>query len=85
MKLVTIAIAAEALGISPVRMRQLCQEGRVRGAEKIGRDWMIPVEGDGRPRVAEKQTTRGPAPTWAAAETSGAYRIKRRRKAKANR
>ena len=68
MKLVTIAAAADALGISPVRMRQLCQARRVRGAEKIGRDWMVPVGPDGRPRVDEKETTRGPVPKWALAE-----------------
>jgi hypothetical protein len=68
-KLVTITAAAEALGVSPVRMRQLCQDGRVDGAEKLGRDWLIPLGTDGRPRVAEAATTRGPRPRWAAAAT----------------
>jgi hypothetical protein len=77
MKVVTIADAAAALGISPVRMRQLCQQGRVHGAEKIGRDWMVPVGPDERPRVEEKETTRGPQATWAAAEPQRKYGRKR--------
>ena len=34
--------AAEQSGLSYVRIRQLLQQGRVRGAIKPQRDWLIP-------------------------------------------
>ena len=34
--------AAEELGLSYVRIRQLLQQGRVHGAVKPQRDWLIP-------------------------------------------
>lgn len=34
--------AAEKFGITPRRVRVLCEQGRIRGAKKIGRDWTIP-------------------------------------------
>jgi len=42
MKLVTVSQAAEELGVKPVRVRQLCQQGRIKGAEKLGWAWVIP-------------------------------------------
>ena len=42
MKLVTVSQAAEELGVQPVRVRQLCQQGRIKGAEKLGWAWVIP-------------------------------------------
>jgi hypothetical protein len=35
--------AANMLGVSGVRMRQLCQQGRVAGAERVGNTWVIPL------------------------------------------
>jgi hypothetical protein len=35
--------AARLRGISSQRMRFLCAEGRVRGAVKMGRQWLIPT------------------------------------------
>ena len=35
--------AAEALGLSRVWILRLCQQGRVKGARKLGRAWMIPA------------------------------------------
>ena len=55
--LLSTAEAAEVLGISEQRVRQLCAEGRM--GRKVGRDWVISVEdlernrerpGPGRPR-----------------------------------
>lgn len=36
--------AGEKWGLTPSRVRQLCIAGRVPGAKKIGRDWVIPVD-----------------------------------------
>lgn len=35
---------AHQWGVSAKRVRQLCQAGRVPGAQKIGRDWVIPAD-----------------------------------------
>ena len=35
--------AADVLGISPTRVRQLCKAGRVRGAKRMGVQWIIPL------------------------------------------
>lgn len=40
---VTIHRAAVELGVSDRRVRQLAREGRVRGATKIGQEWLIPT------------------------------------------
>jgi len=42
MRLLTSAEAGAKLGISADHMRRLCKAGRVIGAMKYGRDWMIP-------------------------------------------
>ena len=42
-KLITVKEAAYELALSAIRVRQLCQQGRVKGARKIGRDWVIPT------------------------------------------
>ena len=41
---ITAAAAAESWSISPRRVRVLASEGRIPGATKIGRDWMIPKD-----------------------------------------
>ena len=33
----------EKLGLSRRRVQQLCAQGKIPGAEKIGRDWLIPA------------------------------------------
>ena len=38
-KLLTTTEAAAVLGISEIRVRQLCQDGRL--GQKIGRDWLF--------------------------------------------
>ena len=38
----TVAEAAGFLKISPRRVRVLCEQGRIEGAVKTGRDWNIP-------------------------------------------
>lgn len=57
MKILTTAEAAEALGVTPRRVRQLIAEGRL-AAKKAGRDYVIDPRGlkavedrkTGRPR-----------------------------------
>ncbi|MGK7941823.1 MAG: hypothetical protein AB4062_17065 [Crocosphaera sp.] len=53
--------AAKRLGISSSRLRVLLQEGRVEGAYKAGKIWMIPLYNDA-PVIAKRQ--RGPKPQW---------------------
>jgi excisionase family DNA binding protein len=40
MKLISTKDAAEKLGISPIRVRQLIQEGKIEAA-RVGRDYVI--------------------------------------------
>lgn len=49
---------AAKLGVTPMRVRRLCQDGRIPGAKKIGRDWVIPA--GARPIPG----TKGPAARW---------------------
>ena len=42
-ELINTAEAAQRLGISEDWIRKLCAQGRIPGAKKIGRDWLIPV------------------------------------------
>lgn len=53
--MITATDAAALLGVTPRRVQALCQQGRIRGARKLGRDWLLPD----RPRISEG--TRGPA------------------------
>lgn len=40
---ITVAQAVPILNIKERRIRVLCAEGRIAGAEKIGRDWLLPA------------------------------------------
>lgn len=40
---ITVRQAANELGISDRRVRQLARDGRVRGAAKVGQEWLIPT------------------------------------------
>ncbi|MEB3182365.1 MAG: hypothetical protein VKL59_25515, partial [Nostocaceae cyanobacterium] len=51
------------LDISCQRLRQLLKQGRVRGAEKVGRSWQIPLF-NGMPRIKKLKKKKGPASTW---------------------
>jgi excisionase family DNA binding protein len=53
--LLSIQEAAAALGVSEQWLRQLARLGRVRGARKVGRDWVIPSP----PRVLPSTRPRG--------------------------
>ena len=53
--------AASLLTISSSRLRQLLQQGRVKGAYKTGKYWLIPLY-KGMPQIT--QTKRGRLGTW---------------------
>ncbi|MGK7893319.1 MAG: helix-turn-helix domain-containing protein [Xenococcus sp. (in: cyanobacteria)] len=53
--------AAYLLGICHQRVRQLLSEGRIKGAEKVGRFWQIPLF-QGMPKIINGN--RGPKGTW---------------------
>ena len=53
--------AAKILSISTARLRVLMIEGRVEGAYKTGRMWLIPLF-NGKPII--KRRKRGPTPGW---------------------
>lgn len=55
------AKAASLLNISPRRLRQLLQQGRVKGAYKSGKFWLIPLY-NSLPQVIRAK--RGQAGTW---------------------
>ena len=57
-KNLSVEMAADRLGVSPRYVRRLCQDGRVRGARRLGHSWVIPIPiditvgGRGKPGVA---------------------------------
>ena len=57
-KNLSVEMAADQLGVTPRYVRRLCQDGRVRGARRLGHSWVIPMPIDitvgsrGRPGVA---------------------------------
>jgi excisionase family DNA binding protein len=51
----TVSQAADYLGLTPVRVRQFCQQGRI--GEKVGNFWLIP-RGELR-RFSRKSRTPG--------------------------
>ncbi|NER26368.1 MAG: helix-turn-helix domain-containing protein [Symploca sp. SIO1C4] len=59
--LIGTAEAAELLGISTARVRLLLKQGRIEGAYKIGRFWVIPLF-DGMPVISKG--LRGPKAKW---------------------
>ena len=43
MELITVKEAAEKWGVTPRRVQGLCKEGRIQGATRWERTWMIPA------------------------------------------
>jgi excisionase family DNA binding protein len=39
--LLTTEQAAPLVGLSPAHLRRLCAEGKVRGAQKLGKTWLV--------------------------------------------
>jgi excisionase family DNA binding protein len=57
MSIISVRDAAERLGISRVRVRQLIHEGRL-PAEKVGRDYIIHESDLDRPEVCDRRPGR---------------------------
>ena len=49
MNYITTAEAAQVLGLDVRRVARICQLGHIEGAQKWGRDWMIPTPIKRRP------------------------------------
>ena len=54
--------AAESWGISERRINQYCAEGRIPGAQKIGKAWAIPADAEkpGDPRKGQPKEPAAP-------------------------
>jgi len=61
MMIVGTAVAAQILNISTARLRVLLISGRVEGAYKTGKMWLMPLF-NGKPIIKPGQ--RGPSPRW---------------------
>ncbi|MDJ0733993.1 MAG: helix-turn-helix domain-containing protein [Nostocaceae cyanobacterium] len=53
--------AANLLGVSPTRIRYLLKQGRIKGAYKVGKIWVIPLFND-MPVISKGN--RGPKAKW---------------------
>jgi len=62
-RLMSLKDFADYLGISRGRAAALVRSGRVRGAERVGANWVIRVPEHGKPEVLASR--RGPKPRWA--------------------
>lgn len=61
--------AAFLLNISAARLRTLLGQGRIKGARKVKRFWMIPLNKRGMPEVSPGR--RGPQGTWNKGKRTG--------------
>lgn len=43
-EMISVSEAAEKLGISVERVRVLCRDGRVKGAQMVGKVWVLPAQ-----------------------------------------
>lgn len=61
----SIREAAEKWGVSERRINQYCAEGRIPGAQRIGKAWAIPADAQkpGDPRRTQRQVKSDPAET----------------------
>ena len=57
----SIKETAEMWGISTRRMQILCDEGRIKGAAKLGREWAIPINAE---KPVDKRVTSGKYKNW---------------------
>ena len=56
---ITPEVAAEKWGVKPRQVQALCAEGKIKGAIRVSRVWLIPKDAakpiDGRTKAARKQ------------------------------
>ena len=64
--MLTTAEAAAIIGCRPASVKNLCQRGKIPGAEKRGRDWFIP-------RASAEAYTPGPQGFAAHPELAGRH------------
>lgn len=57
----SIKEVAEKWGISPRRVRVLCEAERIEGAAKLGREWAIPADS---PKPNDGRITTGEYKNW---------------------
>lgn len=57
----SISDFAKQWGISPRTVRNMCAKGKILGAEKIGRDWIIPANAE---RPKDGRVTSGEYINW---------------------
>lgn len=55
MEYMTAKEAAKKWGITPRRVQSLCSEGRIEGAEHMGKIWVIPANARKPERLNEKK------------------------------
>lgn len=61
--LVSTDQAAQLLGVSPRRVRQWLAKGRIMGAQRVGRAWVIPTPIRLTPGARGPEGAAGPRPT----------------------
>lgn len=63
MDYMTLREAGEKWGISPRQINSYCSDGRIPGAEKLGRVWLIPKDAkkpiDGRIKLGKERKGNG--------------------------
>ena len=56
---ITPEVAAEKWGVKPRQIQALCAEGKIKGAVRVSRVWLIPKDAtkpiDGRTKAAREQ------------------------------
>lgn len=57
----SIKQVAEKWGLNPRTVRTICAQGRIEGAVKCGRDWMIPLDAK---RPIDRRVTSGEYKNW---------------------
>lgn len=57
----SIKEVAEEWEITPRRVRAMCAAGKIAGAEKVGRDWVVPAETE---RPKDGRITTGEYKNW---------------------
>ena len=55
MRYISCEEMGKKLGLSSRRVQQLCAQGRIPGAEKIGRDWLIPAVSKGSSKNVQEE------------------------------
>jgi hypothetical protein len=79
--MLTISAFAARIGVTPRRARALAAAGRIPGAVKLGRDWLIPEAAEATPgaRGPSSRASRSHATQVVAARAGQVRALKRRR------